>query len=124
CLRRARADGARATIRTQNVNRDTAIQPGFNQPIVASGYFTTYHFQNGSYVEAVPDATPPSKPLVTDEGPLTSNSTQLAASWMSNDPESGIRAYRYAIGTTPDGANVRSCTSPTPISTAVRGPKL
>src|SRR5437667_9446244 len=91
---RSRSDESSTTIVAQHLKRDTAIQTGFNQPIVASGYFTTYHFQNGSYVEAVPDATPPSKPLVTDEGPLTSNSTQLAASWMSNDPESGIREYR------------------------------
>ena len=119
-----RSDGSSATIGAQNLKRDTAIQTGFNQSIVASGYFTTYPFQNGSYVEAVPDATPPSKPLVTDEGPLTSNSTQLAASWMSNDPESGIREYRYAIGSTPEGADVRPFISTTQSSIVVSGLNL
>ena len=119
-----RSDGASATIGAQNLKRDTAIQTGFNQPIVTSGYFTTYRFQNGRYVEALPDATPPSKPLVTVEGPLTPNSTQLAASWISNDPESGIREYRYAIGTTPGGADVRPFTSTTQNSIVVSGLSL
>jgi len=119
-----RSDGASATIGAQNLKRDTAIQTGFNQPIVTSGYFTTYRFQNGRYVEALPDATPPSKPLVTVEGPLTPNSTQLAASWISNDPESGIREYRYAIGTTPGGADVRPFTSTTTNSIVVSGLSL
>src|SRR5204862_7266467 len=52
------------------------------------------------------------------------NSSQLDASWISNDPESGIREYRYAIGTTPGGADVRSFTSTTRNSIVVSGLNL
>src|SRR5437016_8224476 len=82
-----RSDGSSATIGAQNLKRDTAIQTGFNQPIVASGYFRTYHFQNGSYAELTP-VSPPAKPAVTDEGPVTSNGNQLAASWSADAAES------------------------------------
>src|SRR3989442_11361905 len=118
-----RSDASSATVGAQNSKRDTAIQTGFNQPIVASGYFTTYRFQNGSYTESVVDPTPPSKPLVTDEG-LTSNGTQLAAYWISDDPESGVREYRYAIGTTPGATDVRPFTSTTQNSAVVAGLSL
>src|SRR5205823_568655 len=65
-----RSDGSSATVGAQNLKRDTAIQSGFNQPILSTGYFTTYHFQSGSYAELTPVVTPPAKPVVTDEGPV------------------------------------------------------
>ncbi len=46
-----------------------------------------------------PDATPPSTPIVADDGAATSDTTQIHASWSSSDPESGITEYQYAIGT-------------------------
>jgi len=46
--------------------------------------------------------------VVTDEGALTSNGTQLAASWTGDDPESGILEFHYAVGTTPGGIDVRA----------------
>ena len=116
-----RSDGSSATVGAQNLKRDTAIQTAFNQPSIASGSFTTYRFQNGSYTESLPDASPPSKPVVTDEGPLTPNGAQLAASWISDDPESGVREYRYAIGTTPGDTDVRPFTSTTQNSAVVTG---
>jgi len=45
------------------------------------------------------DRTPPSTPVVIDDGQYTTSSTQLHASWSSSDPESGINGYQYAIGT-------------------------
>ncbi|MDH7601240.1 MAG: hypothetical protein QHI38_03730 [Armatimonadota bacterium] len=48
-----------------------------------------------------PDTTPPSKPVVTDEGEYTSSPNKLKASWSSVDPESGIDHYEYAVGTAP-----------------------
>jgi hypothetical protein len=116
-----RSDGSSATIGAQDLKRSTAIQSGFNQPIISSGSFRTYHFQNGVYSESRPDATPPGKPVVTDEGPVTSNGTQLAASWTSNDPESGITGYQYAIGTTAGGTDVRPFTSIAQSSVLVTG---
>jgi len=45
--------------------------------------------------------TPPTTPVVTDDGQYTASLTQLHASWESQDLESGIDHYEYAIGTTP-----------------------
>ncbi len=49
----------------------------------------------------LPDATPPTVPVVNDEGVYTSNASQLSASWESVDNESGINRYEYAVGTSP-----------------------
>jgi Matrixin/IPT/TIG domain len=46
-----RSDGSSSTIGAQNLKRDSAVQTGFNQPIVSSGNLTTLHFQNGTYVQ-------------------------------------------------------------------------
>jgi hypothetical protein len=62
--------------------------------------------------------------VVTDEGALTANRTQLAASWTSADPESGIREFQYAIGTTPGGTEVKPFTSTTQNSIVVTGLNL
>lgn len=48
-----------------------------------------------------PDTTPPTTPIVTDDGTHTSNTTQLHSSWESQDMETGIDRFEYAIGTTP-----------------------
>jgi len=42
------------------------------------------------------DSTPPSAPVVTDEGEFT-RENQLYASWTSSDPESDIQEYQYTI---------------------------
>ncbi|MCX6343623.1 MAG: PQQ-binding-like beta-propeller repeat protein [Armatimonadetes bacterium] len=57
------------------------------------------------------DSTPPSKPVVTDDGIYTSSTRLLAANWSSSDPESGVVEYFYAVGTTPEGADIRGWTS-------------
>jgi hypothetical protein len=46
------------------------------------------------------DATPPTQPEVTDDGTYTASNTQLHATWSSQDPETGIQEYLYAVGTT------------------------
>jgi hypothetical protein len=58
---------------------------------------------------------------VTDEGAVTSNGAQLAVSWSSTDPESGIIGFQYAIGTTPGGTDVKNFTSTTQNSVVVTG---
>src|SRR5581483_9081310 len=92
------SDGSSATVGMQNLGRTAAVLTGFNQPVVKSTSVITYSFQNGSYVTtaAVADITPPGKPVVTDEGPATGNAAQLAASWTSSAPPSGISAFQYA----------------------------
>jgi hypothetical protein len=47
------------------------------------------------------DTTPPSVPEVNDHGPYTSSTTELTGSWYAEDPESGVRSYSVAVGTTP-----------------------
>jgi hypothetical protein len=119
-----RSDGSSATIGLQDLKRTSAIQSGFNQSIVSPEYFKTYHFENGGYVELSADATPPVRPTVTDEGLLTANRTQLAASWFAVDTESGIREFQYAIGTTPGGSEIKAFTATTHNSVAVTGLNL
>ena len=46
---------------------------------------------------AARDTTPPTPPVVTDDGASTSSATQLHATWTSADPESGITEYQYLI---------------------------
>ncbi len=57
------------------------------------------------------DTTPPTLPIVTDEGDFTSSGTTLQASWSATDPESGIVEYQYGIGTTSGGTNIVGWTS-------------
>jgi len=57
------------------------------------------------------DTTPPTIPVVTDDGVYTTNGTQLHATWTSSDPESGIAEYQYAISTTAGGIDVVGWTS-------------
>jgi len=67
-----------------------------------------------SFVITLPpsiDTTPPTTPVVTDDGEYTSSTTWLHAAWSSSDPESGIAEYQYAIGTSPGGTDVVGWTS-------------
>lgn len=116
-----RSDGSSATIGAQDLKRRTAIQSGFNQAIVRSGFLTTYRFKDGAYTAETPDVTAPSKPVVADGGAATNNRTELFASWTASDPESGIREYQYAIGATAGGTDVRPYTSTTQSSAVVTG---
>lgn len=43
------------------------------------------------------DPTPPTTPVVTDDGRYTTTLNQLHARWSSQDPESGIQEYVYLI---------------------------
>lgn len=60
----------------------------------------------GSTDGAILDTTAPSKPVVTDDGAWTASTTDLHASWSADDSESGIKSYKYALGTTAGGADV------------------
>jgi WD40 repeat protein len=50
-------------------------------------------------VARVPDTTPPSTPVIMDEGQFLQSGAELSTSWTSSDPESGVVEYQYAIGT-------------------------
>jgi subtilisin family serine protease len=58
-------------------------------------------------VSVVPnDFTPPTTPVVTDDGTVTASKTTLHATWSASDPESGISQYEYGIGTFPGDVDV------------------
>ena len=57
------------------------------------------------------DATPPTTPAVTDDGDYATDNTQLHATWISSDNESGIAEYQYAIGASAGGTDVVGWTS-------------
>lgn len=61
------------------------------------------------------DTTPPTTPVVTNDGVFTLNLTQLHATWTASDPETSIQEYEYRIGATPTGSEV---IPPTSVSTA------
>lgn len=75
----------------------------------------------GSSDGAVLDVTRPSTPTVTDDGAWTASTSDLHATWSASDAESGIKSYKYAVGTTAGGADVigwtgvGTSTSSTPI---------
>lgn len=73
-----------------------------------AGLFSTPSYSNGITVR---DATPPTTPVVTDDGVFTPSLTQLHANWSSSDPESGVAEYQYAIGATSGGTEVVTWTS-------------
>lgn len=56
-----------------------------------------YNVLKNYYGQLAVDATPPSTPVVKDEGQYTIKPGQLYASWLSSDPESGISEYQYKI---------------------------
>ncbi len=59
----------------------------------------------------VVDTTVPTTPVVTDDGAVAADRTQLHATWTSSDAESGIAECQYAIGATAGGIEVIGWTS-------------
>jgi len=53
--------------------------------------------EGGIYASDIPDATPPSIPVVTDQGQYTGNKNQLNGYWSSQDPESNIQEYQFRL---------------------------
>lgn len=63
-------------------------------------------------ITVIYDTTAPAPFTVSDDGEYTNSITQLHATWtQSTDPESGIKEYQYAIGTTQGGRDVVDWTS-------------
>jgi subtilisin family serine protease len=98
---------------------NTSIVSGhvYTDTTVANG--TTYYYKiavintdlqerdyTGEVAVTPDDYTPPSTPLVMDDGAATNSPSILHFRWNAQDPDSGITGYQYAIGTTPGGAQV------------------
>lgn len=58
--------------------------------------------------EIILDTTPPTTPVVTDDGVYTSDPTTLHAAWAAQDPESGVAGYSCCLGTAPGRADLIS----------------
>ena len=65
------------------------------------------------------DTSPPTVPVVTDDGVYTTNLTQLHAQWSSTDPGTGIGEFEYRIGTTSTGGEIVAATSVAATVTAI-----
>ncbi len=77
--------------------------------IMDTGFNETHSSNEASAVPG--DFTPPTVPLITDDGDATDRASELHASWSSGDPETGVVEYIYAIGDSPGGIEVVSWTS-------------
>lgn len=84
--------------------------------ILVLNFFIAYcpQAESQQYPEAVAvppvDPTPPTTPVVYADQ-WTNSTTELSASWVSSDPESGIAQYIYCIGTRPGESNIVRWTS-------------
>lgn len=72
----------------------------------------------------VMDQTPPTKPVVTDDGAFSMDQTSLHASWSAQDPETGVDHYSYCVGTAPDSADIRAWTDTPDTEARVSGLNL
>jgi len=75
-------------------------------------------------VSSTVDTTPPTTPIVTDDGDYTSDSTSLHATWVAQDPQSGVASYSYSIGTSAGATDVLAWTPTTATSANVTGLSL
>ncbi|MBU1487141.1 PorV/PorQ family protein [bacterium] len=70
------------------------------------------------------ETTPPSTPVVTDDGDTTTDTASLHFRCSSKDNESGIIEYQYGIGTSPEGTDVVGWTASKETETEVTGLSL
>lgn len=57
------------------------------------------------------DSTPPTLPLLVDEGMVTTSQTRLSLLTNTIDPESGVYALQYMVGKAPNDASYRALTT-------------
>lgn len=57
------------------------------------------------------DMTPPSTPVVIDDGAIQPANDSIHATWSSYDTESGVTEYKYCVGTTSGASDVVHWTS-------------
>ena len=93
-----RSDGGSATIGIQDSTRTKAVQSGYNQSILSSGFFITYHFSNAGYAGGLTTRAF----SVTDRGGLS-----LITDGSGNNITVGYaRIQADSAGTTPSGVAI------------------
>lgn len=87
--------GANLTLSWQINFKSAAAGKTYNVYLWAKDNLTAVGWtQKGTWLV---DGTPPTTPVVTDDGAFTASVTQLHAKWSSADPETGIAEYQYQI---------------------------
>jgi hypothetical protein len=80
------------------VRKNWALLPGDGTKRVYVKFSDVAGNWSTSYQSSIVlDTTPPSTPVVTDDGVYTSDATRLHCRWSTLDLESGITAYRFQI---------------------------
>lgn len=109
----------------------TSVIKGFNLPSghtfyvsVKARYGVSGWSAPGVSLPLIADSTPPTTPLVLDDGSVQLDPSYIHATWTSNDPEAGIEQYQYAIGTTPGGTDTLDWTATTDTSILVESPRI
>ncbi|MDI6828912.1 MAG: S8 family serine peptidase, partial [Armatimonadota bacterium] len=90
-------------IRAYSTNAGNGVDEAINYTPTTSetGYLVIKRVSGyGTWSLLTPDSTPPSTPVVTDDGAFTTSTTTIHAVWSALDPESGVAEYQYAISTT------------------------
>lgn len=102
-----------AAVLADTVYTDTAASNGttyYYQVSVLDTDMREVWFSNEEVVMP-DDFTPPSTPVVQDDGDLTRRFDQIHATWSSADPDTGIVEYQYCIGTATNNCDTVSWTS-------------
>jgi len=101
------------TVLTTTSYTDTNVTNGTTYYYVVKLLTTDlYEMAYGSEAAATPnDYTPPTTPVVADDGTCTPYTNRLHAAWSASDPDSGISEYQYSIGTWAGGTDVTNWTS-------------
>ncbi|MHB9035465.1 MAG: outer membrane protein assembly factor BamB family protein [Armatimonadota bacterium] len=107
------ASGSSDVIAWTTTTHDFASLTGLTLTNGATYYFTVRATNGAGLVSANGssdgiriDTTPPSTPVVTDDGDFTYSSDSLHASWISTDSESGLAEYFFCVGTAPGSADI------------------
>ena len=103
---RKMAEGPIATSSGQHPTPDF-MWPAMSSSAQAVGDYVYFECYTAGYVARfrrlkVIDTTPPTTPVVIDDGPATPDHHSLHARWSATDPDTLITEYQYAIGTTPE----------------------
>lgn len=78
---------------------------------VRARYGTNNYTSTGSTNGIIVDNTAPNVTNVNDGGAYTKAASSLSLSWSGADSGSGVRSYRYSVGTTAGATNVRAWTN-------------
>ena len=106
--------GYSATSNPDGTYSITGMTPATYSATASKTNYTSHTVNNISVTECnmtavdftLTDSTPPTTPVVTDDGAYQTSANSLHFSWASSDPESGVSEYKYAISATTLSANI------------------